>query len=128
MSRVVLQYGIVGDHDGAYDYVRDADVSKPEYGLGHHGAESVWPEDTYTVVEVFEDERAIVRRAVEITGLTAELAGHADGCIEITEEDYRTDELDEPAKIALRKFAELAAAPDATESASQAASPGGQNG
>ena len=47
-GKIVLTSGIVGDHDGVYDYVRDVDYDKPEYTLGFH--DSAWPEDRYTVI------------------------------------------------------------------------------
>ncbi len=52
-------------------------------------------------------ERAIVRMAAEITGLTAELVSNAATCI-LVAADKGYSELDEPAKIALRRYAELA--------------------
>jgi hypothetical protein len=49
-ERIVLDYGSVGDHDGAYDWVRPEDYDKMEYAVGFH--ESAWPGESYTVREV----------------------------------------------------------------------------
>ena len=53
MSKLILYSGAVGDYDGAYDWVRPEDDSKPEYSVGYHKSHG-WPEDSYTVVEVVE--------------------------------------------------------------------------
>ncbi len=49
-NRLILYSGVVGNHDGAYDIVKESDYDLPENTLGFH--DSVWPEDRYTVVEL----------------------------------------------------------------------------
>lgn len=52
MPRLMLTSGVVGDHDGAYDWVPEAHKDHPDYALGWHL--SSWPGETYVVIEVPE--------------------------------------------------------------------------
>jgi len=57
MDRIVLVYGIVGDHDGVYDWVHKEDYDKIEYSLGFH--EAAWPGESYWVMEVLPHDAAL---------------------------------------------------------------------
>lgn len=52
MARYILTYGIVGDHDGAYDEVRKIDYYNHNFNLGFHKAN--WPSESYLVIETVE--------------------------------------------------------------------------
>ena len=56
-ERIVLEYGAVAGHDGAYDWVHKEDYDKMEYSLGFH--ESGWPGESYGVREVLPLEAAL---------------------------------------------------------------------
>ena len=47
MAKIILYGGCVGDFDGAYDWARPGDESKP----GWHKA-SNWPGDEYLVIDI----------------------------------------------------------------------------
>lgn len=51
--KLMLRPGVVGDYDGAYDWVDSKDEKRhPEYyTIGDHNPTG-WPEDSYVVVEV----------------------------------------------------------------------------
>lgn len=55
-TRLKLHSGVVGDYDGAYDWIKKEDWNRPEYAVGFHHA--AWAEDCYTVVEVLESRAA----------------------------------------------------------------------
>ena len=48
--RLCLYAGVVGDYDGAYDWIEEKDFGRVENTLGYH--EGAFPEDCYTIVEV----------------------------------------------------------------------------
>lgn len=54
MAKLILHPGMVGDYEGAYDWVRPEDEARhPEdFTLGYHEGSTGWPEDSYTVVEI----------------------------------------------------------------------------
>ena len=52
-QRICLYAGVVGDYDGAYDWIEEKDFGKVENTLGYH--EGAFPEDCYTIVEVVDD-------------------------------------------------------------------------
>jgi hypothetical protein len=52
--RICLYAGIVGDYDGAYDWIKEEDFGLVENTIGFH--EGVFPEDCYTIVEVVDSE------------------------------------------------------------------------
>ena len=54
MRRLILTGGVVGDHDGAYDWLPKELEKDPDYSIGHHS--SSWPGESYTVVEIREPE------------------------------------------------------------------------
>ena len=55
-ARICLYAGVVGDYDGAYDWIEEADYGKVENIVGYH--EGAFPEDCYTIVEVKEETNA----------------------------------------------------------------------
>jgi hypothetical protein len=52
-KKLMLRPNVVGDYDGAYDWVKSEDEEKhPEYfTVGHHSPTG-WPEDDYIIVIV----------------------------------------------------------------------------
>ena len=53
-SRILLKYGIVGDYDGAYDWIDASKYTDPDYSVGEH--KGTWPSDGYVVIEVIDVE------------------------------------------------------------------------
>lgn len=56
VERISLIAGIVGDYDGAYDWIKEEDLGLMENIVGFH--EGTFPEDNYTVIEVVDSEYA----------------------------------------------------------------------
>ena len=55
LDRLTLHCGIVGDYDGAYDWVDRSEFDNPDYSAGDHPG--IWGDDGYIVVEVAEQEQ-----------------------------------------------------------------------
>jgi len=93
-ERLVLYSGIVGDYDGAYDWVDRKDFDKPEYAIGNHVGG--WPEDNYTIVEIYDEaENAALKQ--ELRDERKAHLGHLIDADLISREDYE----DAMSKIAL---------------------------
>jgi hypothetical protein len=48
-NRIALFGGIVGDYDGAYEWIKESEYGLPENSLGFHECH---PDESYTVCEV----------------------------------------------------------------------------
>ncbi len=57
VRRISLHAGIVGDYDGAYDWIKEENFGLVENIVGFH--EGAFPEDNYTVIEVVDPEYVV---------------------------------------------------------------------
>ena len=59
-SRLVLRGDIVGDYDGAYDWIDKSSYNDPDNQVGHHPAG--WPGEGYMVVRLVNEDALAIQQ------------------------------------------------------------------